>query len=272
MIHRQQVNEQRAALAFSRQSAVFDSIYAGDKIIRYKRERVRQHLLQYLLPGSTMLELNAGTGEDAVFFAGEGYRVHATDIAEGMQEKLWTKVKANGLEGLVSRELCSFTNLDQLNLKGPYDCIFSNFAGLNCTAELDKVLCSFNSLLKPGGIVTLVILPKFCLWETLLVFKGKFKTAFRRFFSSKGRKAKVEGTNFECWYYSPAYVKRIMRNDFELLQQEGLCTIVPPSYIESFGDKYPIAFSFLRKMEDRYKKSWPWRSIGDYYIISFRKK
>ena len=70
-------------------------------------------------------------------------------------------------------------NLDNLKNRGPYDHIFSNFAGLNCTDELNKVLDSFNCLLKPGGFVTLVILPKFCLWEFLLLFKGKFKLLSR---------------------------------------------------------------------------------------------
>ena len=40
----------------------------------------------------------------------------------------------------VTSELCSFTELENLKDKGPYDLIFSNFAGLNCTGELEKVL------------------------------------------------------------------------------------------------------------------------------------
>ena len=60
-------------------------------------------------------------------------------------------------------------NWKTFDRKGPYDMIFSNFAGLNCTGELDKVLASFSSLLKPKGIVTLVLLPGFCLWEFLLI-------------------------------------------------------------------------------------------------------
>ena len=98
--------------------------------------------------------------------------------------------------------------------RGPYDLIFSNFAGLNCTNELDKVLQSFDSLLKPGGIVTLVILPKFCLWEFLLLFKGKFKTAFRRFSGSKGAKAHIEGEYFRCWYYNPSFIRKHLKNSF----------------------------------------------------------
>ncbi len=71
------------------------------------------------------------------------------------------KVAAQNLSGFISNELCSYTELNGLKNKGPFDCIFSNFAGLNCTGELDDVLHSFDSLLKPGGIVVLVVLLHF---------------------------------------------------------------------------------------------------------------
>jgi ubiquinone/menaquinone biosynthesis C-methylase UbiE len=161
-----EINEQQAEEAFSRQSGIFDELYSTNTIVNYKRNRVRDHVLKYLKPAGTILELNSGTGEDALFFANKGHRVHATDISVGMQQQLRKKVEANKMEDLVSNELCSFTQLHQLKNKGPYDHIFSNFAGLNCTGELDKVLSSFNDLLNPGGVVTLVILPKCCLWET----------------------------------------------------------------------------------------------------------
>ena len=266
------MNEQNAAVAFNNQSAVFDELYSSNKIVQYKRDRVREHVLQFLKPNSHILELNAGTGEDAVFFASLGHRVHATDISTGMQQKLKEKIAANQLAGSVSNETCSFTNLDNLTNKGPYDLIFSNFAGLNCTGELEKVLHSFNSLLKPGGMATLVILPKFCLWEIALVFKGKFRTATRRFFSSKGRRAHIDGSYFTCWYYSPKFIANTLKENFEPQGLEGLCSIVPPSYIEGFVEKYPKAFSFLSAKENKYKSKWPWKYIGDYFIISLRKK
>ncbi|HEY9002466.1 MAG TPA: class I SAM-dependent methyltransferase [Mucilaginibacter sp.] len=266
------INETKAAEAFSWQSVVFDDLYSDNTIIQYKRERVRNHVLQYLPENSHILELNSGTGEDAIFFAGKGHYVHATDISQGMQEQLMWKVKAENLNDRITNELCSYTALDQLKNKGPYDLIFSNFAGLNCTDELDKVLKSLPQLLKPNGMVTLVILPKFCLWEALLLFKGKFKTAFRRFFSSNGRTAHVEGHYFKCWYYDPSYITKRLKGQFDVLSIEGLCTIVPPSYIEVFAEKHPSAFSFLKSWEDRLKSRWPWKCIGDYYIISLRKK
>jgi ubiquinone/menaquinone biosynthesis C-methylase UbiE len=264
--------EMAAANAFTKQAVVFDTVYSGDEIIRYKRNRVRRHFMSLLPASAGILELNSGTGEDAIYLARHGHRVHATDISEGMQAVLRSKVSKEALTSWVTSERCSFTELQTLANRGPYDGIFSNFAGLNCTGDLDKVLRSFSSLVKPGGIVTMVILPKFCLWETMMIFRGKFRTAFRRFFATKGRKARVESETFTCWYYNPGFVRRHLKDDFDLVQLEGLCTFVPPSYIERFAEKHTRLFERLKNLEERYGHLRPWRSIGDYYIISFRKK
>jgi ubiquinone/menaquinone biosynthesis C-methylase UbiE len=247
-------------------------LYGSDPVIQYKRKRVREHVTRFLKPSSTILELNCGTGEDALYFASRGHAVHATDFSEGMLSELQCKLGQTHLSRKISMEQCSFTHLEELGNQGPFDAIFSNFGGLNCTGELHKVLQSFSPLLKPGGTVSLVIISRFCLWELLLVFKGKFKTAFRRFFSRTGRRARVEGMQFKCWYYHPSYVLRHLRSDFECLHIEGLCTLVPPSYLEGFNGKYPRLFSLLKTKEEQLKSSWPWRSMGDYFIITLRRK
>ena len=266
------VHEQSASKAFDKQAPLFDNLYQADAIIQYKRKRVREHLGNYLQPGSSILELNAGTGEDAVFLAQQGHHVHATDISPAMQDILLNKIRSHDLQKLVSHEICSFTELENLSQQGPYDYIFSNFAGLNCTGRLGKVLDSFNWLLRPGGHATLVVLPKFCIWEFLLLFKGKFRTAFRRFAGRKGARAHIEGEYFRCWYYNPDYIRRHLKNSFEVLAVEGLCTLVPPSYMENFAVKHPKLFRSLEKKENSWKSYWPWKVIGDYYIITIRKK
>jgi ubiquinone/menaquinone biosynthesis C-methylase UbiE len=266
------IQEQKAAEAFNKQSAVFDAIYSPNLIIQYKRKRVREHVECFLPPVSNILELNAGTGEDAVYFASKGHHVHATDIAANMQEALVKKVNDSGFQENISVELCSFNNLPALKNKGPYDLIFSNFAGLNCTSELDKVLQSFSALLKPGGIATLVVMPAFCWWETLLALRGNLKLAFRRFNSKHGVKANVEGVSFTCWYYTPSFIAESVKNEFDVLSVEGLCTIVPPSYFENFPHKFPRFYKWLQKVENKLKDKWPWKNTGDYFIITLRKK
>jgi ubiquinone/menaquinone biosynthesis C-methylase UbiE len=265
-------NEQRAAAAFGKQSTVFDEQYGSDAIVQYKRNRVRAVLQQVLPPNSHLLELNSGTGEDAIWLAQQGHRVHATDVSPGMQQVLRQKVAAVGLTASIDTELCSFTQLENLQQKGPYDGIFSNFAGLNCTGELNKVLAQFDGLLKPGGKAVLVVLPKFCLWEFLLLFKGKFKTAFRRLFSKHGAPAHLEGQHFTCWYYNPSYIQQKLGPKFTLHHLEGLCTIVPPSYIAHFAERRPKLYQWLRRKEDKWKTAWPWKYWGDYYIMVMEKK
>src|SRR4051812_25222597 len=266
------IDEQQAAEAFNKQSAVFDAIYSPNLIIQYKRERVRANVDKFLKPQSNILELNAGTGEDAIYFASKGHNVHATDIAEEMQNALKQKVREKNLQMKVTAEICSFNNLEQLLNKGPYDLIFSNFAGLNCTGNLDKVLQSFSPLLKQNGLIALVVMPRFCLWEFLLFLRGSFKTAFRRLKRTNGVTAHIEGTYFKCWYYSPAFIKKCLENEFELLSIEGLCSIVPPSYFENFPAKHPRLYAWLQKVENKMKGKWPWRNVGDYFIITMRRK
>jgi len=259
-------------VAFDKQSEIFDKLYHNDTIIQYKRKRVREHVEKYLKPNSSMLELNAGTGEDAIYFASHGHKVHATDSSHGMIEKLCEKVRIQNLGTGITTEICSYTELENLRERKEYDYIFSNFAGLNCTKQLDKVLDAFYYLLKPAGFVTLVVLPKFCLWEFLFLLKGKFKTAFRRFSGNKGASAHIEGEYFQCWYYSPSFIRKHLKASFNLESLEGLCCLVPPSYLRGFAEKYPKTYTFLNKMENSLKEKWPWRVIGDYYIITLQKK
>src|SRR5437868_3897951 len=93
-------HELLAAKAFNKQSSVFDKLYAENIIVAYKRKRVREHVLRFLQTKSNILELNAGTGDDTVFFAQQGYSVHATDIAEDMQNELRLKVQQHKLDNL----------------------------------------------------------------------------------------------------------------------------------------------------------------------------
>lgn len=264
--------EEKAAKAFDKQSGVFDSLFSDNPIIQYKRERVRAHLNSVLHPVSHMLELNSGTGEDAIYFASLGHTIHTTDVSVGMQKIRLQKILASGMESRISDECCSFTKLEGLNNRGPYDHIFSNFGGLNCTNDLSGVLDSFAGLLKPGGGVTLVVMPTFSIWELGLLLKGKWKTAFRRFSGRRGTAAHIEGEYFTCWYYNPSFITKHLHRQFKVIRLETLCLFVPPSYMDNFTKKYPGLYTRLKKVERTWGGSWPWNRMGDYFIISLRKR
>lgn len=252
--------------AFSRQSFLFDEYEKENKILNWMRSVTRRHLLRHLKAGDKVLELNSGTGLDAVFLAEKGYRVHCIDIAEGMITKLDEKIREKELHQRISYQLLSFTNLTNLNEQS-FDYIFSNFGGLNCAGDLSSVFNQFDKILKPGGKITLVIIPPVCPWELALVFKGNFKTAFRRL-HNKGIEANVEGVKFQTYYYSVHDTMKALGNKFRLLEIEGLASFSPPPYMENFPKKFPAFYKFLTKLDGRLSHYFPFNRFADHFILS----
>ena len=262
-------NEQTVSDAFSRQSPVFDDIDKASSSIIWMRERVRKEVMNYLQPGNRILELNCGTGIDSVFFAQQGYEVLATDNAEGMLSRLNEKITTLNLQDKLSSKRCSFNNIDELN-EGTFDYVFSNFGGLNCTDKLYEVLHGVNKILKPDGYFSFVIMPAVCPWEMIMMFRGYFKTAFRRF-KKGGTPAHLEGLHFQCYYYNPDYVIKHAGNDFECCSVKGLCITVPPPFIENFFERHPKTFRFLERIENRIWDKGPFSRWADHYIITMKK-
>jgi ubiquinone/menaquinone biosynthesis C-methylase UbiE len=234
------------------------------------RNKVYTHLMRLVPHGARILELNAGTGTDAVQLAQRGYFVHATDIAPGMLNRLLEKVNQLGLENRVTMEARSFLSLQ--NVQGaPFDAVFSDLGGLNCVPDLTPVIQQLPKILKPGGIVTWVLMPHVCLWEMAEVFRGNFSLAFRRFSRSTVR-AHLEGLNFDVYYFSPRQVIRWFGKDFELLSLEGLSVITPTAESKNFAKWHPRLYQFLSWLDDRLSPHWPWNGWGDFYIITMRYK
>ncbi|XZF13660.1 class I SAM-dependent methyltransferase [Chitinophagaceae bacterium MMS25-I14] len=265
-----QLQEQNVDAAFSKQSPIFDEIDDHNNLLLWMRDRVHREVLQYAPKGAYMLELNCGTGIDAMFFARNGYKIKATDNAKGMLQQLQQKIEKHNMEDRITAERCSFNNLEQLGTNPQFDYVFSNFGGLNCTDRLDKVLHDIDTLLKPGGSFTLVIMPRVCLWEMLMIFRGYFKTAFRRF-RRGATKARVEGVYFDCYYYNPKYIIKHMGSNYSLQSLKGLAITVPPPYIEHFTERHPTLFKTLEKWENKIWSKSPFNRWGDHFMITMQK-
>jgi ubiquinone/menaquinone biosynthesis C-methylase UbiE len=252
--------------AFSRQSLIYDDYELEHPILKIIRQEVRLHVMDYLGEGDKILELNAGTGTDAVFFAQKGYKVHATDIAEGMIKQLKNKVKKHGLNDLITIQKCSFYELDKLN-EGPFNYIFSNFGGLNCSPDLKEITKHFPNILARNGRVTLVLMPPICPWELALIFRMHFKTAFRRL-KRNGTKSHIEGKYFNTFYYTPHDVLKALGENFKKLKLQGLASFTPPPYMENFPQKYPVLFRNLNKFDKYFSNHFPFNSLADHFILT----
>ena len=259
---------QNVSKAFSRQSSSFDETEAHNEILQWMRKQIHAHCLKYFSPGNRILELNCGTGIDAVFFAEHGMQVHATDIAEGMLEELNKKIDQKNLRDKITTQQCSFTELPSISNYN-FDHIFSDFGGLNCVKDIEQVIMQFKKLLKPGGTVTLVIMPPVCPWELMLALKGNFKTGLRRL-KKNGSDSQLEGLNFKSYYFSPAYIISCFGNEYSKLELQGLGSFVPPPYLDRFPQKYPKLFHRLKKLDEKFYHTFPFNRWADHFILTMK--
>lgn len=251
---------------FSRKAEVYDAYCEAHPVIRWARRVIRGEVERRLERGGLLLELNAGTGSDAAYFADKGFLVHATDLADGMVNAIREKA-ARRPERLTVQQL-SFTELDEIE-GAPFDLVFSNFGGLNCISDLRLVTKGIERILKPGGHVVWVVMPPVCPWELAQVLRGQFRVATRRF-HREGVRANVEGAQVMTWYHAPRMVRRAFAPDFRLLHQRSLSLFCPPSYMDNFPRRFPRLTDFLLRLDDALGGRFPFRSWGDFVIYTFR--
>jgi len=256
----------RVAQAFSHKALVYDAFGEDHINLARMRRQVYDHVLRYLQPGDRLLELNAGTGADAVFFVGQGFRVHATDISPGMIASIQDKIAHYGLHERLTVQRCSFTELEQVTC-GPFQHVYSNLGGLNCVGDLRLVSHQLPHLLAPGGRLTWVIMPPICPWDLALIFKGQFKQATRRL-ARGGTLAHVEGVHFVVHYFTPRQVMQALSQDFHLLQLEGLSVLTPPADRKNFARRFPRLYRLLAALDDRVRHIPPFNQCGDFYLLT----
>jgi ubiquinone/menaquinone biosynthesis C-methylase UbiE len=254
--------------AFSKQAAKYDADDKSNIVLQDMRKQVYRHVEKFLRPASTILELNAGTGIDASYFARTGHNVHATDVSDGMINEIKKKINDRHLDHTLTCQQLSYEQLELLGGK-KFDYVFSNFGGLNCLDDLTKVTKHLPGLLNPGAYVTWVIMPPVCLWEWLWIFTGNGKHAFRRF-NKNGVAAHLEGEYFKTYYHSFSQIRSAFGKDFNLKKTEGLAALSPPPSRGDFPERHPSTYKALRTLDKRVRSHFPFNRWADHIIMTFQ--
>ena len=252
---------------FSRKAGLYDAYCARHPAIQWARGQVRGQVMRLAAPGARILELNAGTGEDAAFLAEHGYAVHATDLAGGMVAEIARKAASPAVAGRLTFQPASFLELDQV-AGGPYDLALSNFGGLNCVPGdgLRAAAGGLQAVLRPGGWVVLVVMPPICPWEWAQALRGRWAVAGRRL----GRRtlAHVEGARFPVHYFTPAEVARALGVRFNLVHVQSLALFSPPAFMDGFPRRFPRLYRWLAALDERLGRWPPFNAWGDFFILT----
>ena len=257
--------------AFDTLAARYDEDFTQTATGRLQRAVVHAFLEHKIAPCAAVLELNCGTGEDAVWLARRGCRVLATDLSAEMVTYAAAKARAAHLGDNIQTQVLDIRALaadPHLFSERRFDLILSNFGGLNCLSPADMQCLGrvLPALLNPGGCFVAVVMGRFCWWETLyFIGKARPRSAFRRF-SAQPVEARLDTfTQVSTWYYTPASFGRFFPDlNKKTVQPVGFW--LPPSYLDPWFARWPGLLRGLNFLEKKCRGRL-WAVAADHFLF-----
>jgi ubiquinone/menaquinone biosynthesis C-methylase UbiE len=259
-----------AVTAFNYMAASYDDLFTRSIIGQAQRKQVWRVLLDAFPSGLRILELNCGTGEDALFLSSRGRSIVACDASEEMIVIAKGRVqRETSIRDIAFRQAAN-EELDKLLFDEKFDGAFSNFSGLNCTEDLRPIAHSLASLVKPGGRVIICVWNPMCLVEIAWFLRRRqVRKAFRRI---QGRAtAAIGGQSITVFYHSARDFKRAFLPWFKLIRRKAIGVFVPPSYLEGWARENESMFTRLEQLDHMFA-GWPGiRDAGDHVLLEFTR-
>jgi 2-polyprenyl-3-methyl-5-hydroxy-6-metoxy-1,4-benzoquinol methylase len=270
MISTVEIPSHVAAAAFDCIADSYDDSFTRTLIGRAQRRIVWNALRTAFPPGSRVLELNCGTGEDASFLSRLGVSVVACDASPRMIQVARQRQAADPRLSSVQFHILTTENLQRLNVTTPFDGVLSNFSGLNCVADIRSIVPDLAGLTKPKAAVCICLSSRICIWEILwFASRANFAKAFRRLRGSSF--ARIVGREFPVWYPTIRSIKRSLTPYFRLRSIQAVGLAVPPTYVRTRSTANPKIISRLEWFDNAFG-SWPVvRTLGDHVLLQFER-
>lgn len=251
-----------------------DSIFTKSVIAQLQRRRV-WHYVESIVPdlrGLEVLELNAGTGEDAAIFGHEGFNIMATDVSIEMLKASTRRVSQFSMQHHISSRYLDLDSFDEAVFEKKFDMVFCNFGTLNFVQPqlLKKLIHKLPLVLKPGGRFIAVVMPKLCIWEFVYhLLRFNLRKALRRMTSSSVP-TNSEGAIVDTWFYSPSQITSWSRGDFKVRSLLPVGFALPPSYLEPFFKVRRNLLFRLNALEKTFAGKSSLASLADHYLIDLQ--
>ena len=235
------------------------------------RKIILETAIRFFRPEGNLLELNCGTGTDAIMLAQRGFRVLATDASPAMLRQAERKIVQSNLSERIQLEPLAFDGLASISCR-TFDGGFSNMGGLNCIPRLEPVSNALSKLIRPGGIFVACFISDFCLWETsAFLSRGQLRRAFRR--RTPGRASvTVHGQQLKVYFFSPREVERQFSAGFRTVSLMGLNIFSPPPSSRGAYRLLGNAVRLLELLDNVVSDISPFNRIGDHFLMVLERK
>jgi SAM-dependent methyltransferase len=244
----------------------YDQIFPETLIGRAQRGAVWRQLDRTFQSGQRILELNCGTGIDAVHLAERGIEVLACDLSPRMIELAIGRSIAANMTKMAAFRVMPTEDIAQLVAEGPFDGAFSNFSGLNCVQDLSLVAHYLGKLLRPGARALFCMVGRIAPWEIAWQLgHGEMKKAMRRL------RPVSDDPRVKIHYPPVRTIARAFAPEFRLQRWQGIGVAVPPSCMEPLAQRFPRLLKCLAQA-DRWLTFCPVvRGFGDCVLLNFER-
>lgn len=250
--------------AFDAIAERYDEIFTESVIGRAQRQAVWHELEQVLATGQRVLEINCGTGLDAIFMAERGVTVDACDVSPRMIAVAKRRQEERTPRGEINFFVKAIEWLDQVS--GHYDGVLSNFGGLNCVSDLGAVAGQVARLVRPGGFLVMCLAGRFCAWELARYAAcGELGKATRRLRGEAD--GRLNGKTVRVYYRTVAELARTFAPGFRVVRRRGIGVLVPPTYVENWARRHPHAMAAAASLDRGLSRMPLVRATADHLLL-----
>jgi SAM-dependent methyltransferase len=259
-----------AALAFDHLATDYDAVFTYSSVGCAQRAAVWECAKNIFTPRSRLLELNCGTGEDAIYFAQQGFNLASCDISPAMISQARQKARQTPAGDRIRFYVHATENIGELPERHPFSGAFSNFSGLNCVKDLDGLAASLAPRLLPGSPLLFCFSTRYCLWEIAWhLLRGDLTRCKRRW--SGYHETTLGNTILPIYYPTCKEIGRSFARSFRLIAVYGIGITVPPSYVEPWIAKHPGLLQAFRRIDSAICRLPMINNLGDHMLLHLER-
>ena len=244
---------------FDEVAANYDQTFGRAAAGRLFRFRLSERIEQRMRPGSRLLDIGSGTGEDAVWLSGRGFSVIGLDPSPAMVDI----ARGKAARWKVHAEFLTSSLLD-LNTSERFDGVYSNFGAMNCL-PVETWLGPLSERVKPGGVAFLVLMGQ----KPLPAFLRNGPRAWRRNLEPR---AVVGARTIGVTYPGPQEIERALRSSFRIDRTETLGAVVPEPGMAGWPRRNPVFFGLLAGLERVLSRARSLCVYSDHFLIELTRR
>src|SRR5437667_3055221 len=262
-----------ASLAYDEFATRYDGLLTENRINAYMRREMTRTLLSTFEPGSRLVELGCGTGDEAIALARSGCTVIALDPSAHMVKIASNKVHEARLENAIKFQVSTAAHaagrLAEAGIAKRFDGAYASFS-LSYEPDLRDVSSGLATLVVAGGKFVMAHMNRLCAVELIAaVLSGHPHIAGRRIGDRTVHK--VGDFMTPIFPRSTSEILRAFHPHFTLETVRALPAILPPHYANRVLMACPLALELLREV-DPFVGSLPViRQMGDQNVLRLRR-